>query len=401
MNRNSKDFRTLEYIIMAALLLFTVINVIMAIGEMSLHGPAFPDDFTMRYRESRYVLAGINPFEVVLQMREPKPEIGPLWDVAGYTPWGMVLGILLNFTFLPEQAARLAYLCFFLVFIGITLGTIYRMTYKRVGRTGAWLCVCLTMAFPAWGTALGWLNFGAVMGVLIFWSVMLIDDHELLAGLLLGLAATKPQLAMPFYLAFLLKRKFHGFAVACAIPLFLWAICAWMTGTPPVELVLQLSQVTSKLAGDLGGWLVRLGIPMSGNVYRLLCAVGAIGLAFFCWYRLKKHGNTRSLYFFAVPAVLSGIWTYSQPHDRTVLLILLMCVCDIWAQDSEWCKESKLWLGVICLALILNPDGIVWVLGKLGIVISSFGSLVKLLKYALLVAGLWFVTSDRETWKKI
>lgn len=90
---------SIKWILGTLLLILAAFSLWTAANAMLLHSAAFPDDFIMRYRESKYVLWRMNPFEVVLGHREPLPEIGPMWDVAGYTPWGMVLGILLNLRF--------------------------------------------------------------------------------------------------------------------------------------------------------------------------------------------------------------------------------------------------------------------------------------------------------------
>lgn len=383
----------------AVLLALALLSIVTAAEAMMLHNAEFVDDFIMRYRESKYVVMGMNPFEVVLRHREPLPEIGDLWDVAGYTPWGMALGIVLNFTFLPEHMARMAYMCFYIAFAVFMLVYVYKKSAEYLGGNVYMraLVVCIAAAFPAWGTALSWLNFGAVFGGLIFLSVMLSDEHEITAGILLGLAATKPQLALPFYLAYLLRKKYRTFAAACIVPLVLWAVCAVMTGTSPLLLVLQLSEVTSKLAGDLGGWMMRFGIALSGKMYRLLCAAGGIGLALFFWYHLKKTGKTDKLTWFSVPAVMCGIWTYSQDHDQTVLLILLFClVGSLKSRQGRIGWKQQACTAVFLFALVINPEifNMVWqVLVKDG---PDVTLIFKLMRYVLLVLSLFFISFRPE-----
>ena len=211
-------------IILIALLFFNIlVSISFGVNTMRTHNSQYPDDFMMRYRESKYVLNHINAYDVVLGIQPIREDIGEVW---GYTPWEMSLGILTNFTFLPEDTARIIFIIEYVCFFFFMLESVYLWCSEKERRCYRFMLVLATAALPAWGWALTWLNFGAILGGLLVWSVLLSDQHEIISGILLGIAAAKPQLALPFYLAFLLKRRYLTFGVGCAVPLTLLCICS-------------------------------------------------------------------------------------------------------------------------------------------------------------------------------
>ncbi len=146
-------------------------------------GSENPDDFIMRYRESKYLSQLINPFDVINGVREVNSEIGFLWDVAGYTPWGMVYGIILNFIFLPEKYARyLFFVCYIMVML-ITLFVSYNIVRKVYSKRTSQLIVLIILANPGWSTGLSWLNVGAVLGIGIVLGILLLDRFPIAAGI--------------------------------------------------------------------------------------------------------------------------------------------------------------------------------------------------------------------------
>lgn len=327
-------------------------NLLVGIQGFSGKGGENADDFTMRYRESRYLADGINPFDVVFGQEEVT-SIGKLWDVAGYTPWGMVYGILINFIFLPERYARI---CFFAVFLCFMFGTayfLYRMIAEYHSKKLSILFVLLTLSIPGWGTGLSWLNFGALFGVMIFLAVMLIENHPIWAGLVFGLAAAKPQLALPFYMGLIIKKKYKVVLPAVILPFSAWIIAAVLAGKSMFQLLRQNMEVMKIVSGQLGNWITSLTIYFdldvtNGNV-QMTGAVCCIGLAVYIWHCMLKNKVEDNLDFFSVAAILSGMWTYSQAHDRTVLIIALAA---IWKKENigEW------WIVFFCLSVILDSS---------------------------------------------
>lgn len=359
-------------------------NLLVGIEGFLAKGGENADDFTMRYRESRYLAGGVNPFDVVFGHKKAT-SIGDLWDVAGYTPWGMVYGILINFIFLPEKYARI---CFFALFLCLMSGTacfLYRMVARSHSQKSGILFVLLAFSISGWGTGLSWLNFGALFGVMIFLAVTLIEDHPVCSGLLFGLAAAKPQLALPFYMGLIIKKKYKTLLPAIVLPLFAWIAAAILTGTSMLQLLLQNMEVMKIVSGQLGNWISSLTIyfdldAANGNI-QITGAICCIVLAVYIWRCMLKNHMEDNLDFFSVAAILSGMWTYSQAHDRTVLIVALAA---IWKKHGEW------WMVFFCLSVILDSSNAARLLSYC-IPAGAAPSLVfDFIKYAIWAGSLFY-----------
>lgn len=316
----------------------------------------------MRYRESKYVLNGINPFDVILGIHNVDNTIGELWDVAGYTPWGMVLGILLNLTFLPELYARYAFLFIYLA-VFLLMGIImYKICRRQYSAEMSLIMALLALLIPGWSTGLNWLNFGALFGACIFLAILLMDDHPMIAGVLLGLAATKPQLAAPFYLGLLVKREFKVLFTAIVIPAIFWIIALRLTSTSLFEMVVQFSDVMNVIGGQLGNWISSFRIFYEIDFYKrsmqLVGALFCIIFAIVIWIFMRKNEEKNNIMFFSVAAILSGMWTYSQAHDRTVLMIVLLCIFQRFGKiklgPNSW--KEKLLLLIFCFSCVMDTS---------------------------------------------
>lgn len=333
----------LQDLLIVLLLVSASVNLLSGLQGFLIKGGETADDFTMRYRESKYVLAGINPFDVIFGLQK-ETSIGSLWDVAGYTPWGMVYGIVINFTFLPEKYARYLFFVFYLCFMAFTVYLVYRVVRKHYSIKASCLIALAAFNIPGWFTGLSWLNFGALFGAAIFAAVLLLDTHPVLAGVLFGMAATKPQLALPFYLGLVLKKKYKTLIPAIVLPLCAWVVAAVLTATGLFEMLFQYSSIIRQIGGQMGNWTSSLtvyfdDVDFASGGMSLFAMLSCIMLAIYIWHVMIKNGVDDPLSFFSVPAVLSGMWTYSQTHDRTVWVIVLVALAlnmkNVWERDGK------------------------------------------------------------------
>lgn len=400
LDNNKKEWNSLTAImqfLLFGLCVLLIGNFIIGIYGMLQKNSTMPDDFIMRYRESRYLLENINTYDVVLQNIPFENNIGPLWDdVAGYTPWGMAMGIIFNFAFLPENIARIAYGTVHITVMILTFCIISKIFIKQ--RKYALIFLLIAIAIPGWGTAISYLNFGAVFGALLFLSVLIYEDHPIIAGILLGLAATKPQLAMPFYLAYLLKRRYKTLSVAIIIPTFFWGIASILAGINPVSMLLQFSAIGQNVVSILGGWLIPFGVyfdmNFGGKTFEIFGAIICIFMAFVFWNNLRKTDNTNNNFlFFSIPAILSGMWTYSQEHDRTVLMIYLVALFYILTEADIVIKKKKLWVGLCLFSIIMSPEALVRLQNNIIPSAEYVKSFYLLLRNMLWILGLFFITS--------
>ena len=350
-----------------------------------------PDDFIMRYRESLYVSNRINPFDVIFGLRPVETNIGELWDVAGYTPWGMALGIIFNFTFIPEGYAHILFLLIYLMIICIAGVVMYLECRKRYDYLLSIFMTMFALAIPGWGTGLDWLNFGAIFGAFIFFAVLLLDDHPIFAGILFGITATKPQLAAPFYLGLLLKRQYKTLGVAIIIPVFLWVIALLLTSTSIFEMIIQFSNIMNIIGGQLGNWIsswtVLYDFNSASKAIQILGALLCIVYALFLWKFMKNKSINDNITFYSVAAILSGMWTYSQAHDRTVLLIVLLCLFTKFKEVMNGDKIEKILFCLFTLSCIINTSR----LGSIFAAGNMPGLFFDLIKYMVWIALLLYI----------
>lgn len=139
-------------------------------------------------------------------------------------------------------------------------------------------------------------------------------------------------------------------------------------------------------------WGTALSWLNFGALMGVLSAAGGIGLAFLFWYRLWKRGNRDNLFFFSVPAVMCGVWTYSQDHDQTVLLILLFCLYGILKNDGIWWSGKKLCISIFLFALIINPEIFALLQSRLLPLGPDLTLVYKLARYVLLILSLYVIT---------
>ena len=361
------------------LLLFLLICIVIGNLLSGLYGfwikGNLMDDFTLRYRESKYILSRINPFDIILGLQSPEASIGDLADVAGYTPWGMVYGIIFNLTFLPWKFARVI---FFIIYVSIMLFTVwsvFKISRKNALDVKESIGVALSvLAIYGWSTGLSWLNVGALLGVAIFFSVLVVDVHPCFAGVLLGLAATKPQMALPFYLGFLIKKKYKTVVVAVIMPLIAWIISFILTSTSPFEMLIQFSKVMEVIGGQLGNWITSVGMfyemNFANSEIQLVGMLVCIFVAIYAWYQMKKNNINDNLTFFSVAAILCGMWAYSQEHDKTVLIIVIVALAQKIKRIS-FTKDKRWYLYLFYVSYILDVSKVakfasyVWASGSL------------------------------------
>ena len=316
-----------------------ILGLIMsAIGYLSygicgviIHSPANPDDFTMRYRECRYLLAGINPFDVMKGNRDVIENIGPLWTNGGAVPWALGGGIFLNFAFLQERYARICALVLTVVIWTYTLYTVWQYSKKlELTKVQRILIVLSVGALPGWGTGIFWLNYGNIFAGLFIITILNFKNNKesLLFYIALSIASMKPQLALPFYFALLYKKNWKGLIISSIFPLICWAFASKLVNTNPIILFKSVLETgaeydTKSIFRTLQYFF---DLHYSFATCDTISSIGCIiGVCYF-WKRLKNKSNNSLLLFYTVPAVFSGMWMYMLEHDRVVIGFLVIVI---------------------------------------------------------------------------
>ncbi len=211
---------------------------------------------------------------------------------------------------------------------------------------GGWLIAA--RPFRA-GVALG--QFHLIPTALLIGTVPLLErGRAVSAGLLLGLALCKPNMALPVALAWLVRREWRALGVAAGVQGVLWlAASAWI-GQSPLRLGFSfLHNARGQLqAGslDLPSLLARVGL--AEGVAPLLGTLAVLGISVVVLARTQAASGATALAFALVTA---AIFTYHRHYD---LVLLLPAVVALGASDRHFAKALALGFALL-LILPTNP----------------------------------------------
>jgi hypothetical protein len=199
-------------------------------------------------------------------------------------------------------------------------------------------------------------------------------SRQLLAGLLLGLAAFKVTLLLPFAAWFLWKKQWLPLAVAAAVVAVLSAV-AWHWAAFPHELLPTYQQLLVQVraqsfdpadpdypltqgmtlrleAGNVLEWLWPGSSPWHVLLHGALWLAAGLRL----WW-LRQRGPLADWYIFLVVSTLTLLTTYHLYYDAVLLLPLVA----FW----PWLPRRQQWLLLaLLLPLLLPLKGIALALGN-------------------------------------
>lgn len=282
-------------------------------------------DGILRWKESSYVFAGINPFDIINGIREPLHSLGGLPHDAGTVPWGLILGNFFTPCFLSLEAALYYTLALYFVLVPITIFFFsrYLREYHYIDSGKCAIGAALSMV------ALGSLyhsfwacNYGALICMFIIIAISISDKHEYMAGILMAFAMCKPQLGFLFFFPFLIMCKWRLIFTSVLITFAAWGCAIALTHTEPLKLFADMLEFGSRI--DLAGFFtfpfVHLGCLPS--VVRICSMVFSASLYLFIVYYIGLS-SIRKDYFFHVScmAVLCGMWFYMQEQDYLILIL--------------------------------------------------------------------------------
>ena len=152
------------------------------------------------------------------------------------------------------------------------------------------LAVILALTSPSLALTLPWGQFGAIIASLMAFSLLLLDRKPVLAGVLIGLIAVKPQFDLLIPIALLASRRWETFWVAAATvvalvlaTLALFGTQAWtgyLNQTLPAQVAINADPTGyMPIAHSIVDRLVLMGADVSVARYLQLGIAGAACLA--------------------------------------------------------------------------------------------------------------------------
>lgn len=315
---------SIETIFLITVIVAIVILTLVRIGLMAVMHEWTMVDHRWIWEDCYFAFHRINPYTALKQgiVINGIPHRN---DIAT-TPWGFVIAGIIHGSFLPLEIARIWYIAIHICFLIILL----KLLNKRFGQE---LCdrVIISLLFFAsweWMTVFTTWNNGLLIVMSIIIGILLSEDHPYFSAIFMSIAMIKPQIAVPFFVVFLLYGRWRIIITAVSIVLTTWGISSvWMRETPLklLEGILvgrtQQTEVGNLFFGFMD-FLVEFGVPITYVMLMSMIGGLVILVVIIYWLRKKKKIADDNIFIiYSIPAMICTIWCYSSPIDYIIYTI--------------------------------------------------------------------------------
>lgn len=312
-------------------------------------------DFYGQWALCAYTLHGIDPYPQIGVSPPLLPEVGTIPKDWGTSPWGLILGNLFYFGFLKLDQAQ----AFFYIVTGMSVLAVALWLFRKYWEVdrmvcGVWFAALSSVYIlpPVWCA-----NAGSVVCCLLLMAVFLCSARPYLAGVLLGCAMVKPQVALIFCFSFLFYRQWKVVATAALLDLAAYAAASFMADASMLDLMNQF--LHAKIGGDYA-WAGLFTILFSSDLAMamLFSMTSALVFVFVLQRRFLESGgmNINSYLAFCPAAIGSSFCGYSFYNEFYVLLIPAVA-CFLVMMREESAKGYFIWLlaGLYCSVGMVTP----------------------------------------------
>lgn len=299
-------------------------------------------DLRFRWVEVSYVAAGVDPWDVLNGHVGPLPGL-PTPEFT-YGPWAYLLG--LAFVLPVEFPLALSWYVLVVAASLVLFGAWSWRLGADDGRPAQAFMVMGALASIALPTSLRNLNYSLVAcGCLAAYALAEDRGRPVLAGIALGLATVKPQLAALFFLVPLFRRSWLSLTVAAAFPLASLAGAGVILGKSPLLLLRQFQSESLGYAnaymgifhmGLLAGWS-RQAVVLAG-------AISGVTAALLLLWRYRPALPAAM----AAMGVLATVWSYHRPMDLLVVGFLVAALARLQLREPNRTTGLVLW--AVCLS---------------------------------------------------
>ena len=319
-------------IVCACILLVLALAYFLRAAIFTINLPGLPMDMGHRVNGLGLISAGISPYtaEVSLSYDGVAPDPPAAW-LYNQLIYGYVALDYLNYYYLVTSAALIG-ICSWLPFAG----------QKTTHLIGPLLGSASLAAISAWCSLLG-VGQNAIHAILLLtlslWSLE--TKRDLLAGLFLGMALLKPQIAALFVCALLVKGNYRALAgVAIAVLAGYLYLCL-MTQALPWTVSLEWLEYVRSFPSWPGLGLLNVleycGVSQHVGIVLVAITLGLLAVILTFYLR-------RAPYFllFAILCVIARFWSYHQWYDNGMLLFLLIAFYRFAGSSGQACRTIAL-----------------------------------------------------------
>jgi hypothetical protein len=364
-----------------------LINAVLILGGFyNLFAKAdWEGDLHGRWAEEILVWNGINPFSAweTTTTSGVQPVAHNLHgenemlsqQVGGYPPWSFVSALILVPP-LRFAETRIYFGILNLIALGFCAFAVSRLAQKENAPPLLVAIAVICIVSHAITLRLG--QYGILINAFLLAQLLVPQGkYQPLKGLLLALAAIKPQTAGLFFLIPLFRGEFMTIATAAGVLLGETLLFSLWTHSNPFIVLKQISFQSAQYVNEengLIGLLMKAGVSSSVSI--LVCFIlGLIAACLLIWQ--SRHCSP--LLLFAIAASIGRLWMYHRRYDDCMLVFLFVpLLTAAWKSPTSLLVVSATLLGLSLWLPLREPDQVAFVVSaKIASCVVALFAMVK------------------------
>ncbi len=267
-------------------------------------------DFKGQWAINVYLLHGVDPYlrytaEEIKSLNLPIIPEG--W---GTSPWGMVLGQVFYAGWLPLATAKIYFLLLHIVaYLGVVLYCVKKFPKQKIH------ILLLVLSALCWYIRpINSGNAGALLALLLLFSIICYKKHVIVAALCLALAMIKPQLALLFCIFFLIKKQFLLLTIAATVDVIAWGITCVVLNVDPLTI---LKEFLGCNIGEPGSYYGIATLFVDKNLVMPISMSVGVVFSLIGYYIHKSDDELLQIIPFSVA---TSFWAYSWGNEMLILI---------------------------------------------------------------------------------
>jgi hypothetical protein len=188
------------------------------------------------------------------------------------------------------------------------------------------------------------------MGLVVGQLILLENSQHLSAGICWALATIKPQIAIPFALAFFSRRRFVGLLCGSGLLISLSIYAFWHTQVSPLAFVKVWTKTGSMdfiKEGNItpASWLANVTGIDAGITQIIILVAGIVPIVCGWWWLQRQSLRLSPLQLAGIYSTIGMVAFYHRNYDNIMLFPALLAVLEI-----ALARKQRFWI-ILSLAL--------------------------------------------------
>lgn len=322
MKKNTLEKKSPALLIAAMLLCAAACAVIFVILEGYTKG-----DVRGHWRICRYTLEGLNPYLLIGQPAAIE-SVGAIPAAFSTVPWSCVFGSAFYAGFLPLEGAYVYVFVMHFVAVAALMLVIYSKYKSALSKNQLAVLLLVPPVHFSFMYSLHFGNAGGIICCMLMIAFIIGKKHPYIAGVLLGFAMMKPQIAAIICLVYLFEKRFKTLFTAAGIVIAGWAATSLAISVNPIDLIKYTLESGTAASTQYLGLLNNLKYFGVDSTLILLMNV-AIGCVYTLglYLYLKKRTRVDSVFVFVPACIASVFWIYKNGTDYMILAFAAAFFC--------------------------------------------------------------------------